>query len=56
MAQFTRRSLLAGFGIAVLVPGQASPVLAQSPAPAIILMSSNRALQQPGARVARPGC
>jgi hypothetical protein len=29
MAQFTRRSLLAGFGVALLVPGQASPVLAQ---------------------------
>ena len=29
MAQFTRRSLLAGLGVAVLVPGQASRVLAQ---------------------------
>jgi hypothetical protein len=29
MAQFTRRSLLAGLSVAVLVPGQASRVLAQ---------------------------
>jgi len=29
MVQFTRRSLLAGFGVAMLVSGQASRVLAQ---------------------------